>query len=99
MLVVQVVSDSNRPGVPLVEGSEKSSEVLTLEDLLELLGQKAEAPWGVYLRIHSQQLLEASLTRLHSAYSQEKLYRPVWVSREGPLSPDHNQVFGFLTSV
>ncbi|XP_033975055.1 protein FAM151A [Trematomus bernacchii] len=93
MLVVQVVSDSNQPGVPLVEGSGKSSEALTLEDLLELLGQRAEAPWGVYLQIHSQQLLEASLTWLHSAYSQEKLYRPVWVSREGPLSPDHNQVF------
>ncbi|KAK5859370.1 hypothetical protein PBY51_020930 [Eleginops maclovinus] len=93
MLVVQVVSDSNQPGVPLVEGSQNSSEALTLEELLELLGQRAEAPWGVYLRIHSQQLLEASLTLLHSAYSEEKLYRPVWISREGSHSLDNNQLF------
>ncbi|XP_029309269.1 protein FAM151A [Cottoperca gobio] len=93
MLVVQVGFDSNRPGVPLVEGSGKSSEALTLQDLLQLLGQRAEAPWGVHLRIHSQQLLESSLKLLHSAYSEEKLYRPVWISREALQSTDNTEEF------
>nr|XP_020483395.2 protein FAM151A-like [Labrus bergylta] len=84
MLVVQVSSDSEPAGVPLVEGSGESS--LTLQDVLLLLGQRAEAPWGVYLRICTQQLLEASLKLLHSAYSREELYRPVWISMEGVQS-------------
>nr|XP_020475251.1 protein FAM151A isoform X2 [Monopterus albus] len=89
MLVVQVASDSNQPGAPLVEGSGTSSEPLTLQDVLQLLGQNAEAAWGVYLRVHTLQLLEASLRLLHSAYSREMLYRPVWISMEG-LQNSHN---------
>ncbi|GLD69905.1 protein FAM151A isoform X1 [Lates japonicus] len=91
MLVVRVASDSRRPGVPLVQGSEKSSEPQTLQDVLQLLGQRADVPWGVYLQVHTVQLLEASLTLLHSAYSREKLYRPVWVSMEGLLSRDNTK--------
>ncbi|KAM7401376.1 hypothetical protein PAMA_005525 [Pampus argenteus] len=82
MLVVRVGSDADRPGVPLVEGSGKSSEILTLQDVLQLLGRTAER-WGIYLQIQNQQLLEASLQLLHSAYSREELYRPVWISMSG----------------
>ncbi|XP_018551452.1 protein FAM151A [Lates calcarifer] len=93
MLVVQVASDSRRPGVPLVQGSEKSSEPQTLQDVLQLLGQRADVPWGVYLQVHTVQLLQASLTLLHSAYSREKLYRPVWVSMEGLQSRDNTKEY------
>ncbi|KAM6989169.1 protein FAM151A [Tautogolabrus adspersus] len=93
MLVVQVASDSGRPGVPLVKGSGESSEALTLKDVLLLLGQRAEAPWGVHLRIRTQQLLEASLKLLHSAYSREELYRPVWISMEVVQSTDNTKEF------
>ncbi|XP_038574872.1 protein FAM151A isoform X1 [Micropterus salmoides] len=93
MLVVRVASDSNRPEVPLVEGSANRSEALTLQDVLQLLGKRADVPWGVHLRIHTQQLLEASLELLHSAYSREKLYRPVWISMEGLQSTDNTKEF------
>ncbi|XP_054452646.1 protein FAM151A [Anoplopoma fimbria] len=93
MLVVHVASDSNGPGVPLVEGSGKSSEAFTLQDILQLLGQRADVPFGVLLRIHTQQLLEASLKLLHSAYIQEKLYRPVWIHMEGLQSADDTKEF------
>ncbi|XP_078029028.1 protein FAM151A isoform X2 [Epinephelus lanceolatus] len=93
MLVVQVASDSSRLGVPLVEGSGKSSEAFTLQDFLQLLGQRADVPWGVYLRIHTHQLLEASLKLLHSAYNREKLYRPIWISMEDLQGTDNVEEF------
>ncbi|XP_067460966.1 protein FAM151A [Thunnus thynnus] len=93
MLVLRVGSDTDRPGVPLVEGSGKSSELLTLQDVLQLLEQTADAPWGLYLRVKTQQLLEASLQLLHSAYSSEKLYRPVWISMEGLQSGNNTDRF------
>ncbi|XP_068594332.1 protein FAM151A [Cebidichthys violaceus] len=93
MLVVHVASDSNRPAVPLVEGSGKSSEAFTLQDILLLLGQRADVRFGVLLRVHTQQLLEASLKLLHSAYSREQLYRPVWVSMEASQSTDDTKEF------
>ncbi|XP_034558844.1 protein FAM151A [Notolabrus celidotus] len=93
MLVVRVASHSKHPGVPLVAGSGMSSEVLTLQDVLQLLGQRADAPWGVYLQIRTQQLLEASLELLHSAYSREELYRPIWISMEGLQSTDDTKEF------
>ncbi|XP_060939684.1 protein FAM151A [Limanda limanda] len=88
MLVVQVSSDSSQLGVPLVESSGESSEPLTLQNVLQLLGHRTDAPWGVHLKIPTQQLLEASLTLLHSAYSRDMLYRPVWISMEGLLGSD-----------
>ncbi|KAM9349996.1 protein FAM151A [Symphorus nematophorus] len=93
MLVIRVTSDINQPGVPVVEGSGKSSEALTLEAVLRLLGHRADAPWGVHLRIQTQQLLEASLKLLDSAYSREELYRPVWISMEGLQSNDETNAF------
>ncbi|XP_068427527.1 protein FAM151A [Clinocottus analis] len=83
MLVVHVTSDRSPPGVPLVEGSGQSSVAFTLQDVLQLLGHSADARWGVLLRVHTWELLEASLSLLHSAYSRERLYRPVWVHMEG----------------
>lgn len=62
------------------------------KDVLELLEQNANAPWGVYLRIHTHQLLEASLNLLQSAYSTENLYRPVWISMEGLQSSESTEV-------
>ncbi|XP_073347498.1 protein FAM151A [Pagrus major] len=93
MLVVRVASDSSQPGVPVVEGSGQSSEALTLQEVLQVLGQRADVLWGVHLRIHTQQLLEASLRLLHSAYSREELYRPVWISMEGSQSTDSTDEF------
>ncbi|XP_062285114.1 protein FAM151A [Scomber scombrus] len=93
MLVVRVGSDTSRPGFPVVEGSRKGSELLTLQDVLQLLEQSPEAPWGVYLRVQSQQLLEASLQLLHAAYNREELYRPVWISMEGLQSADNTNRF------
>ncbi|XP_071760617.2 protein FAM151A [Centroberyx gerrardi] len=82
MLVVLVRSDSDRPDVPLVEGSGGDSDTLTLQDLLELVGSRAGGSWGVYLQVQTQELLEASLRLLDAAYSREQLYRPVWISME-----------------
>lgn len=93
MLVVRVTSDSSRPGVLLVEGSGRSSEPLTLQDVIQTLGQTADTSWGVYLRVHSQQLLGASLNLLQSAYRADELYRPVWISMEGLQSSDSTAVF------
>ncbi|KAG8013846.1 hypothetical protein GBF38_016044, partial [Nibea albiflora] len=93
MLVVHVASDSNQRGVPVVEGSGKGSEALTLQDILQQLGQRPGVLWGVHLRIHTQQLLEASLKLLHSAYSTEELYRPVWISMEGLQNTDSAKEF------
>lgn len=68
---------------------------MCLQDILELLEQRPDAPWGVHLRIHTQQLLEASLKLLDSAYSREKLYRPVWISMEGLQTTDTTKVCSF----
>lgn len=63
-----------------------------LQDVLQLLAQRVDVPWGVHLRIHTQQLLEASLKLLQSAYSREELYRPVWISMEGLQSTGDTKV-------
>lgn len=65
---------------------------MSVQDVLQLLEQSPEAPWGVYLRVQSQQLLEASLQLLHSAYNREELYRPVWISMEGLQTADNTNV-------
>lgn len=88
MLVVHLASHSDQPGVPLVACSGKDSEDFTLQVLLQLLGQRPGAPWGVYLKIQTQQLLEASLKLLSSAHNVEELYRPVWISVEDLEGPD-----------
>ncbi|XP_015248606.1 PREDICTED: protein FAM151A [Cyprinodon variegatus] len=82
MIVLHVVSDKNQPGVPVIRHSGSSLESFTLKKVLELLGQRADAPWGVYLRIHNHQLLERSLNLLQAAYGAEELYRPIWISME-----------------
>ncbi|XP_029929791.1 protein FAM151A [Myripristis murdjan] len=93
MLLVRVRSDSDQPAVPLVEGSGQTSDLLTLQDLLELVGSRTDASWGVYLRVQTQQLLEASLRLLDEAYSREQLYRPVWIGMEAPHSRYNTQEF------
>ncbi|XP_038160792.1 protein FAM151A [Cyprinodon tularosa] len=82
MIVLHVVSDKNQPGVPVIRNSGSSLESFTLKKVLELLGQRADAPWGVYLRIYNHQLLEPSLNLLQAAYGAEELYRPIWISME-----------------
>ncbi|KAM3865914.1 protein FAM151A [Diretmus argenteus] len=82
MLVVLVDSHSDLPGVPLVEGPGRTSDPLTLQDFLEVVGSRAQGSWGLYLRVRTQELLEASLRLLDSAYSREQLYRPVWINME-----------------
>ncbi|XP_007578428.2 protein FAM151A [Poecilia formosa] len=86
MLVLHVVSDRNQPGVPVLGDSGTSSQPFTLQRVCELLGQRTDAPWGVYLRVHGHQLLEASLKLLQATYSAEELYRPIWISMESSQS-------------
>ncbi|XP_074545685.1 protein FAM151A [Halichoeres trimaculatus] len=93
MLVVGVASYRDQPGVPLVVCPGKKSDKFTLQDILQLLGQRAGTPWGVYLKIQTQQLLEASLKLLSSAYNREELYRPVWISVEDLGSPADTMEF------
>lgn len=62
------------------------------QDVIQTLGQTADTSWGIYLRVHSQQLLEASLNLLQSAYRADELYRPVWISMEGLQSSDSTAV-------
>ncbi|XP_075340392.1 protein FAM151A [Odontesthes bonariensis] len=97
MLIINVASDSNLPGVPVVESSGRNSEPLTLQHVLHLLGWNAHARWGVYLRVHMNQLLEASLKLLHSAYTAGKLYRPVWISLEDLQSSNNSSDFVSIT--
>lgn len=63
-----------------------------LQDFLQLLGERPDVSWGIYLRIHSQQLLEVSLKLLKSFYSGEELFRPVWISMEALHSTDDAKV-------
>ncbi|KAM3604975.1 uncharacterized protein V6R79_018928 [Siganus canaliculatus] len=98
MLMVPVVSDSSRPELPLVAGSGTDTETFTLQEFLQELGQRPEARWGVYLRIQTLQLLEASLELLDSAYGAGKLYRPVWIGMDGPPSTD-DDTKSFLSAV
>lgn len=63
-----------------------------LQDFLQLLSQRPDVSWGIYLRIHSQQLLEVSLKLLQSFYSGEELFRPVWISMEALHSTDDAKV-------
>ncbi|KAM9718404.1 protein FAM151A [Menidia menidia] len=93
MLIIHVASDNNQPDVPVVENSERNSEPLTLQHVLHLLQQNAHAGWGVYLRVHMNQILEASLALLHSAYIADELYRPVWISLEDSQSSNSTSEF------
>lgn len=63
-----------------------------LQDVLQLLAQRPDVPWGVHLQIHTLQVLEASLKLLQSAYNGEDLYRPVWISMEGLQSMGDTEV-------
>ncbi|XP_068197108.1 protein FAM151A [Antennarius striatus] len=93
MLVVQLTTDNNRPGAVLVESSGNALEALTLQDILQLLRERTDVSWGVYLRVPTQQLLQASLTLLQSANSREELYRPIWISMEGLQSIENTEEF------
>lgn len=62
------------------------------QDVIQTLGQAADTSWGIYLRVQSQQLLEASLNLLQSAYGADELHRPVWISMEGLQSSDSTAV-------
>lgn len=63
-----------------------------LQEFLEQLAKSPELPWGVYLQIQSQKLLEVSLELLASAYSSDGLYRPVWITVDGLLSTEDTNV-------
>lgn len=84
------------PSAATVHEDEEGPLCVCLQDVLQMLGQRADAPWGVHFRIHTQQLLEASLKLLNSTYGREELYRPVWVSMEGVQTTDQAQVWSIL---
>ncbi|KAM9789890.1 protein FAM151A [Neosynchiropus ocellatus] len=76
---------------PVVTGRDTLSAALSVQDVLQLLQHTADVSWGLYLRVPSMLLLEASLAELQSAYSRDELHRPVWISLEG--SHDFPQEF------
>ncbi|KAM8839492.1 protein FAM151A [Synchiropus picturatus] len=90
MLVIKIGSTNGHPDVPLVEPT-VDKDTLRLQDVLQLLQNTADVSWGLYLRVPSMLLLEASLRELQSAYSRDELHRPVWISLEGSL--DFTQEF------
>ncbi|XP_029971899.1 protein FAM151A [Salarias fasciatus] len=91
MLVLHVAPHGEKPRFPVVQRS--GSQPLTLEEVLQTLGQHPKAPWGIYLRVHSYEVLEDSLDLLRSAYTTERLYRPVWISVEDPNSSNSTEDF------
>lgn len=93
MLVIRVAGDPKQPGVPLVEGFGRGFEAFPLQEVLELLAQNHELPWGVYLQFKSLKVLEASLELLASAYRSDGLYRPVWITMDGLQSTEDTNEF------
>ncbi|CAN9502972.1 unnamed protein product [Ophioblennius macclurei] len=91
MFVLHVVPHSEEPNLPVVKVS--GSQLLSLENVVQLLGQHADAPWGIYLRLHSYEILEVSLNLLDSAYMTEKFYRPVWINVDDLHSSNSTQDF------
>ncbi|KAG7276164.1 hypothetical protein CRUP_030588, partial [Coryphaenoides rupestris] len=63
----------------------------TLPELLALL-PGSRGSWGLYVRTRGLEALEAALKLLSSAYSQEQLFRPVWVSADLPQNTPTQQV-------
>lgn len=78
MLVIPVLSRAGQPNIPVVQGSQPE---LPLQDCLELI-LASKKPWGLYLRIKSQNHLSPSLELLRRAYDRDLLHHPTWVNMD-----------------
>ncbi|XP_067893646.1 protein FAM151A [Heterodontus francisci] len=80
ILNVERTANSGSEAIPMVESLEDGFE-FPLESALNriLISSK---PWGIYLKIKSQQALAPTLHLLHRAYTTHLLRVPVWVSMD-----------------
>lgn len=76
--MIPVLSRVGQPNIPVVQGSQPE---LPLQDCLELI-LASKKPWGLYLRIKSQNHLSPSLELLRQAYDRDLLHHPTWVNMD-----------------
>ncbi|XP_072367449.1 protein FAM151A [Scyliorhinus torazame] len=79
MLILNVKKRANS-AIPIVESSEDGLEFPLESTLNQIL--TSSKPWGIYLKIKSQQALAPTLYLLHQAYTAHLLHKPVWVSMD-----------------
>ncbi|XP_067846667.1 protein FAM151A [Heptranchias perlo] len=82
MLILNVKSQANSDSeaIPMVESLEDGLEFPLESALSQIL--ISSNPWGIYLKIKSQQALASTLNLLHRAYTAHLLHIPVWVSMD-----------------
>ncbi|XP_066512667.1 protein FAM151A-like [Hoplias malabaricus] len=78
MLVIPVISGSGKQKIPVVEDFQAE---FPLKECLDLI-LSSKKPWGIYLRVKSQNLLTVSLQILREAYDSGMLYHPTWINME-----------------
>ncbi|XP_078074370.1 protein FAM151A [Mustelus asterias] len=79
MLILNVKREANS-AVLMVESSKDGSEFPLESALSQILS--SSKPWGIYLKIKSQQALTQTLYLLQRAYTAHLLHKPVWVSMD-----------------
>ncbi|XP_041133283.1 protein FAM151A-like [Polyodon spathula] len=78
MIVVPIREAQSSAGVPAVDGSESD---FPLQECLDLILVSAK-PWGIYLKIKSQELLTPALTLLKHLNEKKLLYNPTWINMD-----------------
>ncbi|XP_067310193.1 protein FAM151A [Pseudorasbora parva] len=91
MLVIPVISRAGQPNIPVIQGSHPE---LPLQDCLEMI-LASKKPWGLYLRIKSQNHLSPSLELLRRAYDRDLLHHPTWVNMDVAHGAFH--IHGYVT--
>ncbi|XP_058890929.1 protein FAM151A isoform X2 [Acipenser ruthenus] len=76
MIVVPVGESQSSPGVPAVDGSD-----FQLQECLDLI-LVSPKPWGIYLKIKSQELLTPALALLKHLNEKKFLYNPTWINMD-----------------
>ncbi|KAK6484266.1 protein FAM151A [Huso huso] len=107
MIVVPIGEAQSSPGVPAVDGSD-----FQLQECLDLI-LVSPKPWGIYLKIKSQELLTPALALLKHLNEKKFLYNPTWINMDvsygrfatpGYIGGDQfikeiNKVFPYVTIV
>nr|XP_015210843.1 PREDICTED: protein FAM151A isoform X1 [Lepisosteus oculatus] len=107
MLVIPVVSREGSLEVRLVD---RSAPVLLLQDCLDTIFASPK-PWGIYLKIRSQDALAPTLLLLQQAYESDLLHHPTWINMDISFGRFHtpgyvdgkefvktiNEIFPFVT--
>ncbi|XP_041064053.1 protein FAM151A isoform X1 [Carcharodon carcharias] len=108
MLILNVKRKANS-AIPMVESPEGGLE-FPLESALNRILTSSK-PWGIFLKIKSQQALTPTLYLLHRTYAAHHIHKPVWVSMDlsygsfstpGYIEGKHfikaiNEIFPFVT--